>query len=66
MTVSLYELYLNGDLWTALGGAALTGLAVLVALAAFARKPIKRRWAIICVVGLVAGGAAAPRCNVGV
>ena len=55
MNLSLNELFPNGDLWTALGGAGLTGFALLITLTAFAGKRFHRRWAIVSIAALCAG-----------
>ena len=49
------EVAMNGDLWTALGGASLTVLALLVLNAVVRRRQLHLAWAALCLAGIVAG-----------
>lgn len=55
MNVLPNEFFMNADLWTAFAGVALTGLALFIALAAFGKNPLHRRWSIVCAAALTAG-----------
>jgi hypothetical protein len=52
---AIRETVMNGDLWTALGGISFAGLAVVVWGAVFRQRAVNRRWAAVCLGGVVMG-----------
>lgn len=55
---SIKEIMTNGDLWTALGGLSMVGLAIILWIPMIVRKTkLRLKWLLLCVAGIFCGTA---------
>ncbi len=54
---TIKEIMTNGDLWTALGGLSMVGLAISLWMPVLGKWNLRRRWWVLCLAGVVFGAA---------